>query len=124
VYQRPLHYAFYGLVALAVAVPTLAAAGLLADVTGTLAMWAASFGMGHDRAVAVVDGLSSAGPVADTWGLKAMRFWTEGLETVLSSFGWGYFWAIATAAYLVLRQEVDGTELDEVVLDEPGSQPA
>ena len=124
VYQRPLHYAFYGLVALAVAVPTLAAAGLLADVTGTLAMWAASFGMGHDRAVAVIDGLSSAGPVADTWGLKAMRFWTEGLATVLSSFGWGYFWAIATAAYLVLRQEVDGTELDEVVLDEPGSQPA
>lgn len=124
VYQRPLHYAFYGLVALAVAVPTLAAAGMLADVTGTLAIWAASFGMGHDRAVAVIDGLSSAGPVADTWGLKAMRFWTKGLETVLSSFGWGYFWATATAAYLVLRQEVDGTELDEVVLDEPGSQPA
>jgi len=39
---------------------------------------------------------------------------------VLSSFGWGYFWAIATAAYLLLRQDVDGTELDEVVIDEPG----
>jgi hypothetical protein len=48
-YQRPLHYAFYALVALAVAMPAFAAAGLFADATGTLALWAASFGMGHER---------------------------------------------------------------------------
>jgi len=124
VYQRPLHYAFYALVALAVAIPTLAAAGFLADATATLAMWAASLGMGHDRAVAVVDALASRGPVADTWAGDVLRFWNRGLATLVGSFGWGYFWAIATAAYLVLRQEVDGTELDEVVLEEPGSQPA
>jgi hypothetical protein len=30
-------------------------------------------------------------------------------------------WAIATAAYMLLRRDVDGTELDEVVVDElPG----
>jgi hypothetical protein len=39
----------------------------------------------------------------------------------LSSFGWGYFWSLVTAGYLLLRQDVDGTELDEVVLDEPGT---
>jgi hypothetical protein len=120
-YQRPLHYAFYLLVGLLVAVPALAAAGLFADATGTLAIWAASFGMGPDRTAAVVDGLSAGGPLADTWGLGAMRFWARGLANLLGSFGWGYFWAIATAAYLVLRQDVDGTPLDEVVLDEPGS---
>jgi hypothetical protein len=123
-YQRPLHYAFYLFVGLLVAVPALAAAGLFADATGTLAMWAASFGMGHDRTAAVVDGLSASGPLAETWGLGAMRFWTRGLANLLASFGWGYFWAIATAAYLVLRQDVDGTPLDEVVLDEPGTPPA
>jgi hypothetical protein len=123
VYQRPLHYAFYALVALAVAVPTLAAAGFLADTTATLAMWAASLGMGHDRAVAVVDAIAGSGPVADTWAGDTLRFWTRGLATLVGSFGWGYFWAIATAAYLVLRQEVDGTELDEIALEEPGSQP-
>ncbi len=32
------------------------------------------------------------------------------LEAVLASFGWGYFWSIATAAYLLLRRDVDGTE--------------
>ena len=118
-YQRPLHYAFYGLVALLVAVPTLVAAVFFADATATLAMWAASFGMGHERTAAVVDGLSAIGPAADQWGIRAIGFWTRGLETLLSSFGWGYFWAIATAAYLLLRQDVDGTELDEVVIDEP-----
>jgi len=121
-YQRPLHYAFYLLVGLLGAFPVLAAAGLFADATGTLAMWAASFGMGHERTAAVVEGLGAAGPLADTWGLGALRFWTRCLANLLASFGWGYFWAIATAAYLVLRQDVDGTPLDEVVLDEPGGQ--
>ena len=121
-YQRPLHYAFYALVALLVAVPAIAAAGLFADATGTLAMWAASFGMGHDRTVAVLEGVSAAGAAATAapWGARAIGFWMRGLEALLSSFGWGYFWAIATAAYLLLRRDVDGTEFDEVVLDEPG----
>ena len=123
-YQRPLHYAFYAAVALLVSIPTLLVAGLFAHATADLAMWATSFGMGHDRTAAVLDGLAAAGPNADAWGVRAIGFWTRGLETLLSSFGWGYFWAIATAAYLLLRQDVDGTELDEVVLDEPAGEAA
>jgi hypothetical protein len=118
-YQRPLHYAFYALVALLVALPTLLVAGLFAHATADLALWAASFGMGHERTTAVLAGLAAGGPATAPWGVRAIGFWTRGLETLLSSFGWGYFWAIATAAYLLLRQDVDGTELDEVVLDEP-----
>jgi hypothetical protein len=41
----------------------------------------------------------------------------------LQKYGRRHRWAIATATYLVLRQDVDGTQLDEVVLDEPGSSP-
>jgi hypothetical protein len=125
-YQRPLHYAFYALVALAVLLPSLAAAGVFADATSTLALWAASFGMGHDRTVAVIDGIRAAGADGSVvpWGIRALGFWTSGLESLLGSFGWGYFWAIATAAYVLLRRDVDGTELDEVVLDEPAGEPA
>jgi hypothetical protein len=122
-YQRPLHYGFYALVALLVAIPSLAVAGLFADATATLAMWATSLGMGHDRTADVLAGLPGAPPAA-AWGAGAIAFWNRGLETLLSSFGWGYFWAIATAAYLLLRQDVDGTELDEVVLDEPAAEAA
>ena len=122
VYQRPLHYVFYGLVALAVAVPALAAAALFADLTGTLAVWAASFGMGHARTEAVIDGLASGAAVTAPWGVRAIGFWHRSLAHLLASFGWGYFWAFATSAYLLLRRDVDGTELDEVVIDEPGEQ--
>jgi hypothetical protein len=127
-YQRPLHYAFYALVATAVAVPALAAAGLFADATSTLALWAASFGMGHERTTVVLEGVraAAAAPTATdaAWGVRALGFWSRGLESLLGSFGWGYFWAIATAAYMLLRHDVDGTELDEVVIDEPGTEAA
>jgi hypothetical protein len=121
-YQRPLHVAFYAVVALVVAIPAFAAAGVLAETTGTLALWAASFGMGHDRTVAVLNGVQACtadGGCSAPWGVKALAFWTRCLEWLLGSFGWGYFWSITTAAYLLLRQDVDSTELDEVVLDEP-----
>ena len=123
-YQRPLHYAFYGLVALLVAIPALAAAGVFADAIGTLAMWAASFGMGHHRTAAVLEGLGAVGPAAAAapWGVKAIGFWMRGLEWLLASFGWGYFWSVVTAGYLLLRRDVDGTETDEVVLEEPAGE--
>jgi hypothetical protein len=113
---------FHAVVAFIVAIPALAAAGVLADATSTLALWAASFGMGHDRAAQVVSGIGSldGGAVA----LGPLRFWTRGLVTLVASFGWGYFWAIATASYLVLRRDVDGTEMDEIVIEEPGTQSA
>lgn len=123
-YQRPLHYAFYGLVAFLVAVPAVFVAALFADMTTNLALWATSFGMGHGRTAAVMQGLGGEGGVATAWGVKAIAFWTRGVGTLLASFGWGYFWAIMTAAYVLLRQDVDGTELDEVVLDEPAGDAA
>ena len=126
-YQRPLHYAFYGFVAMIVLLPALFVAELFADAITMLAFWAASLGMGRDRAVVVMNGLSSGLPDASEtaqWGVNALLFWTRGVGSILGSFGWGYFWAIATATYLLLRQDVDGTELDEVVLDEPSGESA
>jgi len=118
--QRPLHFMFYMLVALVVALPALAAAHLFAVATTTLALWATSLGMGHARTATVLDGLTTAADGgAVPFGIGAVAFWSRGLEALLGSFGWGYFWAIVTAAYLLLRRDVDGTELDEVVLDAP-----
>jgi hypothetical protein len=123
-YQRPLHCAFYALLAFCIAVPATAAAAVFADATATLALWATSFGMGHERTAAVLGGLAAAGSDGAPWGVDAIRGWCRGLETLLASFGWGYGWAIAAAAYMLLRQSVDGTELDEVVLDEPAGSSA
>jgi len=119
-YQRPLHAAFHVVVGGIVAVPALAAAGAFTDATISLALWAASFGMGHARTAEILSALASGGSGA--WGTRAIASWHAGLETLLASFGWGYFWALTTASYLILRREVDGTELDEVVLEQPGDE--
>ena len=121
-YQRPLHYAFYLLVAVVVALPTLAAAELFATAAANLSLWAASLGMGHARTAEVLAGLETVGPGGGgSFGITALGFWSRVVGAIVGSFGWGYFWAIATAAYLLLRKDVDGTELDEVVVEElPG----
>jgi hypothetical protein len=121
-YQRPLHYIFYLLVALAVALPALAAAELFATATTNLALWATSLGMGHARTAEVLAGLESVRHGGGgSFGITALGFWSRVVGAIVGSFGWGYFWAIATAAYLLLRRDVDGTELDEVVVEElPG----
>ena len=121
-YQRPLHYAFYLLVAVVVALPTLAAAELFATATANLALWATSLGMGHTRTAEVLAGLETSGyGGGGSFGITALGFWSRVVGAIVGSFGWGYFWAIATAAYLLLRKDVDGTELDEVVVEElPG----
>jgi hypothetical protein len=121
-YQRPLHYIFYLLVALLVALPALAAAELFATAAANLALWATSLGMGHARTAEVLAGLETVGHGGDgAFGIRALGFWSRVLGAIVGSFGWGYFWAISTAAYLLLRRDVDGTELDEVVVEElPG----
>ena len=117
-YQRPIHFAFYGLISCVLAVLGFFAAGLFADTTVLFALWAGSFGMGHERTADVITAVASNG-TDPRWGIQALQFWTDSLRILLSSFGWGFFWSIAPAIYLLLRQSVDATELDEIVLDEP-----
>lgn len=129
VFQRPLHYVFYLAIAGIVLVPSLFVAGLFADATATLAVWAASWGMGHARTAELLGGLgelaalpaSDAATSAASAGLRGLDFWHRCLASLLGAFGWGYFWSVITATYLLLRRDVDGTEMDEVVLAElPG----
>ena len=117
-YQRPIHFAFYGFISCVLAVFGFFAAGLFADTTVMFALWAGSFGMGHERTADVI-GAVAQGHGDPRWGIQALPFWTDSLRVLLSSFGWGFFWCIAPAIYLLLRQSVDATELDEIVLDEP-----
>jgi hypothetical protein len=71
-----------------------------------------------------MEGLGAVGAASSSapWGVRAIAFWMRCLESLLASFGWGYFWAIVTAGYLLLRRDVDGTETDEVVLEEPAGE--
>lgn len=43
-----------------------------------------------------------------------IEFWNHVLMTLAASFMYALFWCLASAVYLLLRKDVDETEMDEV----------
>lgn len=121
-FQRPLHFAFYVLVAtvlglLAQAVVSLVVAGSL-EATH----WGVSRGAGQVYADALLDGVQppdgeKLGTMARAGG-KMMRTWTAALSGLATCFPMAYLWPAAMGIYLLLRRNIDSTELAEVSLDE------
>ena len=58
------------------------------------------------------------------FGAGLIRFWAGCVKLLAVGFIFAYFWSAATAIYLLLRRDVDATELDEVFLDEDASEEA
>jgi hypothetical protein len=135
VFQRPVQYLFYMLVAILFGgFCWMIVAGLTNGVLD-LAWWSTSWGtnvVGQDRlaeiqglmtAEPVGNGLNEAGEVAATsWSLDSGRgiigLWTSLARTVAAAFIYGLFWCMAGAIYLLLRHDVDETEMDEVFVIE------
>ncbi len=49
---------------------------------------------------------------------RLMRFWNGMISTLAVAFLFSQFWSLASAVYLLLRQDVDETEMDEIFLNE------
>jgi hypothetical protein len=112
VYQRPLYYfvlaVFSGILGSLGWIVVRFFAGLVLFVTA----WAVSWGAGGillDDPRLVEEAPRAA---------AILGFWSEVVELVATSFVYTFFFSASTIAYLLLRQEVDGTEIDEVFLDE------
>jgi hypothetical protein len=57
-------------------------------------------------------------------GAGLMWFWLTLLFLMIVGFGYSYFWSASTIIYLLMRQKVDDTELDEVYLEEEDAEEA
>ncbi len=117
VFQRPLHYLFYILVA-----AVLGALGWLlvwnfAACIIQLTYWSASWGCGEPR-IKELQTLVGVGGV----GFAILNFWVQCVKFIAVGFVYGYFWVAASAIYLLLRRDVDATEMDEVYLDEDADE--
>jgi len=55
---------------------------------------------------------------ASATAAHVMSFWMGLVRVVAASFIYTYFLTVATIVYFLLRQEVDGTETDEVFVEE------
>ncbi len=82
-----------------------------------LVFWAVSWGSSNARLDEVLHATVPLSTVGG-WGVQLIGFWSGLVQIVALGFVYGYFWTASTTIYLLLRYHVDGTELDEVYLEE------
>ena len=116
--ERPLHYLFYILVAAALGAVGGIIVLLFAEMVINLGTWGVSWGMGIER----VHELKAMPLETDgslfSFGRTVIGFWNGCVLGLFSAFLIGYFWTAMTAVYLLMRQKVDATELDEVYVED------
>lgn len=122
VFQRPLHYLFYAVVAALFGVLGWLLVSHFAAAVIDLSWWAASWGAGSERAdLIVARGTEGLGGIGGA-GATLIRFWNGCVSLLAVGFLFGYFWTASTAIYFLLRRDVDATEMDEVFLDSDRSE--
>lgn len=117
VFQRPLHYLFYALVAAGVGFLGWLVVSNFAAAVVYLGYWAASWGAGAGQVTMIAGGGEELGVLGGFGGLL-IRFWVECVKLIAVGYLFSYFWTASTGIYFLLRRDVDATEMDEVFLDE------
>ncbi len=127
VFQRPLRYLFYAMVAAFFgAVGWLLVSNFAAGVVD-LSYWAASWGSNEEVINEVMSGYDAEGKEVEgigEAGAVVLHFWDGCIRLLGAGFFFGYFWIASTAVYFLLRRDVDATEMDEVFLDQDASEQA
>ena len=120
VFQRPLRYLFYAIVAAVLGWLGWLLVQNFAAAVIWLTYWAAGWGAAGDR-IDLIRGIKIA-DVKDLAGISyaggaMIRFWVGCVQFLAAGYFYGYFFTAASAMYLLLRRDVDATEMDEVFLD-------
>lgn len=126
-FQRPLHYLFYTVVVTFVGllgwVLVFGFSQALIAVTHGAACWGSGgqFVSTEGHFVYEFAGGVPTGHLG--WlGDLLIRTWCDCVRLLAVGYLYSYFWVSASAIYLLLRRDVDDTELDEVKLDDGGSE--
>jgi hypothetical protein len=121
-YQRPLHYAFYLLVAVLFGGLCWIVVSVFADLVIDLTLWAAAWGAGAERIspVAIGQALRDTGDSSGllTLGARLIWLWITCLQAVALSWQYAFFFISLGGVYLLVRRDVDQTETDEVYIEE------
>ncbi|MFO0819030.1 MAG: hypothetical protein U1A77_13875 [Pirellulales bacterium] len=118
VYNSPLHYAFFWLLAGLLGLLGCWTVDTMADTTLQVVISTVSLGSGQERWRQIAD--VSGGGDADgmLWaGGRLIGFFEQFLGLVTTAFRYAIFFMSTATIYLLLRQQVDDAELDEVCRD-------
>jgi hypothetical protein len=121
VYQRPLRLIFYVIVAsLLGVVGHLLVAGFTAAAS-YLADWSVSWGSGAERFVELAavanNGVEPPLSGSEAFASAAIGFWKSMLASLSASYPLAYLFSASVGIYLLLRMDIDATEMDEITVD-------
>jgi hypothetical protein len=114
-FQRPLHYLFYAVVAALIGwLGWLVVQNFAAGVVW-MGYWAVGWGCSSDQLARML---------GESKGISVgfIHFWAGCVKLLAVGYLFSYFWTAAGAIYLLLRRDVDATEMDEVFLDADASE--
>ncbi len=122
-YHRPIRYLMYTVVASVLGFLAWVVVVLFANLLVQLGFWGVSWGAGNLRATEIFDMANSGTKPAGEWsmltaGSSMIGFWWSCVNVIAHAFLFAYFWSAMTAIYFLLRKDEDGTELEEVAIDE------
>ncbi len=125
VFQRPLHYVMYSVVAILFGGFCWLIVATMTNGIVDLSFWASSWGtnlVSTDR-IDLINGITDAPPsTPESWSMSSGRnmigLWNALFRTLAAAFVYGLFWCMASAVYLLLRKDVDETEMDEIFIDD------
>lgn len=125
VFQRPLHYLFYALLAVLFGALSCVVVFAFAEAMVELTFWAATWGAGNARVSEILVVMQGTPPAPGEepgrllWiGAGLLNLSVGLVRAVATAFSFSLFWCLATAIYLLLRHDVDQTEFDEVYLED------
>ena len=135
-FQRPLRYLFYVTVAALLGLLGSLLVWGVSESTVHLGYWGTGWGAGNARIAAVrhdadYDWRTARPEDAETerqtgaWknglpiraGVALVGFGVALVRTATCAFAYSYFWCVAAAIYMLLRNDVDHTEMDDVHLE-------
>ncbi len=124
-FQRPLHCVGYAVVAMLFGGFCWLIVSHLCVSVIDLSYWASSWGInvgsdGQPR-TEILQGLDINAETTSMmdFAQNTIGFWNGLIRTVAAAFLYGLFWCMASAVYLLLRKDVDDTEMDEIyIVDE------
>ncbi len=115
VFQRPLHYLFYTVIAAVLGWLGWLLVQNFASGIIWLTYWAASWGAKDELVGKVMSG-ADIGTLSNA-GIWLIHLFTGCVKLLAVGYLFSYFWTASVAIYFLLRRTVDATEMDEVFLD-------
>jgi hypothetical protein len=116
VFQRPLRYLFYVIVASVIGWLGWILVREFAAGVVWLGYWAAGWGCGQETIASILNPGPELSDVG-RFGAGMIRFWAGCVKMLAVGYCFSYFWTASASVYFLLRRDVDATEMDEVFLD-------